>query len=235
MIQHVTSPTITGGATIGLKYNGGVLLASDTQLVYGGYLMEKNQSRTYQISDNCAMVSSGEYADFTEVCKLLKHKRDADLIADDGFQFLEPQDYCTWLARMQYQKRNKMKPFYNNHIVGGVDSKGEVFLGNVDIHGNTFQNNDYLVNGMAHYFCNVLLTNAGKAEDLSEADARKVLENCFTTMFMRDKTCSQYIQITKVTTEGVEIGEAQKVDSHWDHKNFKEYTNEHARDIRFYM
>jgi 20S proteasome subunit beta 7 len=68
-LTHTTSPTITGGTVIGLKYNGGVLLAADTSLNYGAYHIEKNESRIHKVSDNTALASGGEFADFTNLVK----------------------------------------------------------------------------------------------------------------------------------------------------------------------
>ena len=101
-LTHTTSPSITGGTIIGLKYKDGILLAADTQLNYGSFHTEKNQSRIYKVSENTAIASGGEYADFGEIVKLLKKKHDDDVIAEDGFEFLTPRDYCTWLAALHY-------------------------------------------------------------------------------------------------------------------------------------
>ena len=37
-IGHVTSPIVTGGAIIALKYDQGIVIATDTLLSYGGLL-----------------------------------------------------------------------------------------------------------------------------------------------------------------------------------------------------
>lgn len=37
-IGHVTSPIVTGGAVIALKFDKGVIIAADTLLSYGGLL-----------------------------------------------------------------------------------------------------------------------------------------------------------------------------------------------------
>ena len=233
-LTHTTNPTITGGTVIGLKFKNGVILASDTQLNYGGFHTEKNRPRIFKVSDTCAIASGGEYSDFGEVMKKLEAKHEEDLIAEDGFEFLTPRDYCTWLSSVHYQRRNKGDPYWNNHIVGGYH-RGEAFLGSVDMHGNTIQCNDYLVTGLAHYFCNVLLTNAGKPQTLSEQDAKKVLEDCFRVLFYRDCGMSDRIQFCTITEEGVNIEDSYVLDSKWDFKSFKDQTNEVTRDIRFYF
>ena len=75
------------------------------------------------------------------------------------------------------------------------------------MHGNTIQCNNYYVTGLAHYFCNVLLTNAGEPHTISEADARKVIEDCFRTLFYRDTGMSDRLQICKITSAGITVEE----------------------------
>ncbi len=41
-IGHVTSPIVTGGAVIALKFDQGVIIATDTLLSYGGLLSIMN-------------------------------------------------------------------------------------------------------------------------------------------------------------------------------------------------
>ena len=123
----------------------------------------------------------------------------------------------------------------NSHVVGGIQANGKAFLGSVDVHGMTIQNNNFYTTGMATYFCPVLLTNAGEPESISESDARKLLEECFRVLSYRDKLCSTKIQIGRVDSTGVHIDEPYEFEGTWDHDRFKSYTNEHSRDIRFWM
>lgn len=163
----------------------------------------------------------------------MEEKTDADIIAEDGYQYLSPSDYCNYIARMHYEKRNKGNPLWNHHLIGGMDKEGKKFLGVVDLYGNTFEGN-HLVTGMAHYFCNVLLANAWH-ENITEAEAKKLLEDCFRVLFYRDKSMSDKIQFTVVTKDGVKIEEPYTFDSEWNFEDFKMKTNEITRDMRYYF
>ena len=163
-----TSPSVTGASVIGLKYNGGVLIAADTQLSYGSYKVNKDIERIFQVSDNTAIASTGEYADSTELRDKIRLKYEDDLIAEDGFSFFQPKDYCKWLGSLHYARRSKGNPYWNNHVVGGINADGSPYLGSVDLYGCVIEENDYVVSGFAHYFCNVLLTNAGDPLELTE-------------------------------------------------------------------
>ena len=47
----------------------------------------------------------------------------------------------------------------------------------------------------------------GWREDLSEADAKKLITDCMTTMFYRDKKASDKVQFTVITKAGVRMEE----------------------------
>lgn len=61
---HTTEPVNIGSSVIGIKYNGGILIAADTSVSYGSMKKTKNTSRISKISDECAFACSGEMSDF---------------------------------------------------------------------------------------------------------------------------------------------------------------------------
>lgn len=210
------------------------MLAADTAVSYGSMRKTKYAHRMAALSTDTAIATSGEMSDFQELLKIFKEKHEADIIEDDGALFLKPKDYFNFLSRLQYQRRMKMDPLWNGTIVGGVrQNSGEVFLGMVDLYGTKIEGN-FLLTGLAAHYCQVLLQNAWKP-DLSEAEARAVIEDCMRVMFYRDKKASDVIQITTVTKEGgVKIEEPYRVETHWDLKWYTEKTNEFWRPIRIY-
>ena len=47
----------------------------------------------------------------------------------------------------------------------------------------------------------------GWREDLTEAEAKKLITDCMTTMFYRDKKASDKVQMTVITKAGVRMEE----------------------------
>ena len=128
----------------------------------------------------------------------------------------------------------KMNPLWNGTIVGGVrQDTGETFLGMVDLYGTKIEGN-FLLTGLASHYCQVLMQNNWHPE-MTEAEARKVIEDCMRVMFFRDKKATDVIQITTITKEhGVKIEESYRVDTKWDLAFYAEKTNEFWRPIRIY-
>ena len=87
---------------MGLKFKGGVIIAADTNISYGGMKKEKDARRIFKLNDECALACSGEMADAQNLQKLLEAKQEADEIEQDGATFLKPRDYFSWISRLNY-------------------------------------------------------------------------------------------------------------------------------------
>ena len=177
------------------------------------------------------LACSGEASDFQEIKNLMTEKEEEDAIANDGATFLKTKDYWNFLSRVQYQRRMKMNPLFTSTIVAGVDQQtGEKFVGSVDVYG-TRNTGDFYATGLGLYYCQVLLQNA-HSNDMSQADAIKLLEDCQRVLFYREKRCVDRIQMCKITQAGVEIGQPYNIGSEWNLKEYSEKTNEFYRSVR---
>ncbi len=234
-IGHTQVAVNIGTSVFGLRYKDGVMLAADTQVSYGSMKKSKKATRMAELSSESAIACSGEMADFQELMRLFREKREADEIENDGVIFLRPRDYFNYLSRVNYQRRMKMDPYWNGCIVGGVrKDSGEPFLGMVDLYGTKIEDN-FLITGLGAHYCQVLMANNWRA-DMSEDEARKLIEDCMRVMFYRDKKATDEIQICKVTkAHGVEIEAPYRISSEWQLDWFKNMTNEFWRPIRIYQ
>ena len=65
---------------------------------------------------------------------------------------------------------------------------GERFLGSVDYLGTPIENN-WIVTGMAGYFCKPIITNYWNPE-CDEATALAIIKECFKVLFCRDSSAT---------------------------------------------
>lgn len=63
----------SGGSVIGVKYNGGVLMAADTLLSYGSLAKWPNIPRIRLVGSYSALCATGDYADFQEAIKAIEN------------------------------------------------------------------------------------------------------------------------------------------------------------------
>mmetsp|Transcript_126479 Transcript_126479/g.188734 ORF Transcript_126479/g.188734 Transcript_126479/m.188734 type:complete len:258 (+) Transcript_126479:71-844(+) len=211
--QHTTRPITTGTSVVGLVYDGGVLLAADTLLSYGSMAKSFNTPRMVSIDERILLGASGEYSDFQEVVQKVKalaleqKTQSMESLYED--RPLSAKSLWNYLRAVMYQKRSKFNPFWNDVVVAGYEN-GSSFLGVVDKLGTTLQEN-CVATGFGAYLAMPLLREQYRP-DLSEGEARALLEDCMKVLFYRDCRASARIQLAKVTADGCIISEPYELD-----------------------
>ena len=189
---HTQVPVNIGSSVMAVKYRDGVMIGADTAVAYGSMKKSKHTTRMTQLSEETALASGGEMSDFQELLKIFKEKHESDVIEHDGALFYKPRDYFNYLSRLNYHRRMKMDPLWTGSVIGGVrKDNGEAFLGMIDLYGTKIEGN-FVLTGLAAHYGQVLMQNAWKP-DLSEAEARKVIEDIMRVMFYRDKKAADEI------------------------------------------
>ena len=144
---------------------------------------------------------------------------------------MAPRDYFNFIANHNYRRRLKMDPLWCSTIVGGVRREtGESFLGMCDLYGTRVEGN-FLLTGLSAHYCQVIMQNNWRP-DMTEADARAVIEDCMRVMFYRDKKSLDNIQISTVTAAGVTMHEPYRIESEWSLNWYMTQTNEKFRPLR---
>ena len=214
-IRRTTRPIVTGTSVLGIVYDGGVLLAADTLLSYGGMAKHQGISRMHTIGGDSGTVvaASGEFSDFQQLKKLLDQKcleeTQTSLTLMDSLYAHDDDTHTTlsavtvwnYLRFIFYQKRNKFNPYWNELIVAGLDSQKKTpFLGSVDKLGTTVTDH-VLATGFGSYLALPLLREQWRP-DLTEGEARAILEDCCRVLFYRDCRASAQIQLAKCGVPG---------------------------------
>ena len=214
--QHTTRPITTGTSVVGIVYDGGVLLAADTLLSYGSMAKSFNTPRLYSIEDRILLGASGEYSDLQEIVakvKALALEESTTSSTESIYvdRKLPAKSLWNYLRAVMYQKRSNMNPFWNDVVVAGWDEKtNKPFLGTVDRLGTTLQEN-LVATGFASYLAKPLMREKWRP-DLSEGEARALLEDCMKVLFYRDCRASARIQLAKCTSEGCVVSEPYELD-----------------------
>lgn len=228
-IKHTTDPVYVGGSVIGMKFRDGIIIACDTRVNYGSIAKLLNiTDRVTQISEKALISSTGEYSDFQEVVRLLKEKTLEDSLSKH--QYLGPDELANYLSSMHYYRRNKMNPFWNNTIIGGLDWENNPTLYSIDQYG-TILKGDYLLVGMAQYFCHSMLYPKYPKDykNISRDEALFLIEDCFRTLFYRDCRAGNQIKygVLSFSNNLPKYEEIIKeLESNWDYERFLKQANE---------
>jgi len=239
---RTTDPIVTGASVLGLKYKDGVMMISDTLGSYGSMARYTSLERIRKVNNTTIVGAGGEYSDFQTIVKVLEELSIADFCEDDQTP-LTPREIYSYLSRLMYGRRTKVNPLYNQVIIAGVtppekkeeketkegkkgdkkeekdkESPSNFFLGTVDLYGSTYEDN-ILATGYGKYMAIPLLRKAWKA-DLTEAEAKTLLEDCMRVLYYRDcRTINKFL-ISKVTKDGPSISQPYSLTTQWEYSRF---------------
>ncbi|KAL4486451.1 hypothetical protein ABPG72_018405 [Tetrahymena utriculariae] len=220
--KHTLNPITTGSSVIGIAFNGGVIIASDTAISYGGMLRYNHIQRVHKVTDNCAFASSGEFADFQELSRLIDEMTNQTYLNDDNITYT-PRDYGNYISQLQYHYRNKMNPLYLWNVIGGINND-KPYLAHIDLYGTYIEAN-HVSTGFGNYLCGPLFEKGWRA-DMSEQEAKQLVNTCFQALFYRDARAHETIQVTVIDKNGVRIEQPYEIESKWDFQGFVNRANE---------
>jgi 20S proteasome subunit beta 7 len=202
------------------------MMTADTLCSYGSMAKYKDARRMQSINAKTLVGGGGEYSDFQAVTELLKRnaledKCTADSLYDEDENVECAREIWNYLRSVMYNRRNKMNPLWNDLIVAGFSAKGDPFLGYVDKIGTTYEDS-FIATGFGSYLAIPILREKYR-EDLTEGEARALLEDCMRVLFYRDCRALNKIQLAKVTKEdGVLISDPYEIETNWNSASFVE-------------
>lgn len=217
--KHTTYPYVTGTSVLAIKYKDGIMMAADTLGAYGATKRYKSISRIVPAAPTTLVGAGGEISDFQYISKLLTELNDNDVIRDDGV-VLKPRGVFAYLQRVMYNRRNKFDPLWNSLVVGGVDqATGEAFLGTCSMIGVSYTDS-HVATGFGNHLARPLFRNEQR-DDMTEQEARALLEKALRVCYYRDKNSINKFVIGTVTKEsGMKVSEPFSLSTEWGYDAF---------------
>lgn len=222
--KHTQDPIVTGASILGIKYDGGVLLAADTLASYGSLARFRNVERLKPVNESTLIGASGEYSDFQYIQQLLDNLTTVDFNFNDDSEHL-PNEIFQYLVRVMYQRRNKFDPLWNSLVIAGYSKVDQQpFLGVTDYVGTHWQD-ETIATGFGNYLAQPILRKFVdekklRGEAITEQEARKVLIDCMKVLWYRDARSINRIQIARVDKDGTKVDEPFEVETRWVYKGF---------------
>ena len=226
-IKHSQSVVYSGSSVIGLKYNKGIIIACDTRMCYGSSLsLVESNERIKALNNRTLIGYSGEYSDMQETSRILNELILEDNLETNGKNAMGPVELGHYLSSLHYGRRNKLDPYLNSAIVGGIDFNGDIVLMQVDPFG-TFLSSNYFTTAFANYFaCSLLRNNYPKnPNDLTKEKAMDLIMKCFEVLFYRDCNAGDTIQFSIMEKDNnnglpkIEHGK-HKLQTKWEYRQF---------------
>ncbi|ODM95375.1 Proteasome subunit beta type-4 [Orchesella cincta] len=208
-MKRTQTPVTTGTSVLGIRYEGGIVLAADTLASYGSLLRYRDCTRLHKVNDNTVIACMGDYADFQYLLSIIEQKAITEDCMDDGFN-ITARSLHSWLTRVLYNKRCKFDPLWTTFLVAGTDEDDDgqkkEFLGYVDKLGTAYTD-PVIATGYGSMLATPVMREAVEAKtknggQLTEQDAIDIIKNCMTILYYRDARAHYRYEIAVVPTTG---------------------------------
>ena len=183
-----------GATAVGLKYDGGVVMASERRIAYGNFLVSKSTRKTFPLTDYVGVTCAGLVADMqilTLQMKALAKIRKMDIKRD-----IPPNSIAKMMSSLMYERR--FFPLLTMVIVGGVIDKPGIFT--LDPLGSVLPD-DYAAVGTGAEMALGVLDNAFK-EGMAEKDAVDLVLKSIRSAVMRDSASGDGIDVLVIDKKG---------------------------------
>ncbi|SIO73317.1 20S proteasome subunit beta 7 [Babesia microti strain RI] len=205
-------------SAIGIKFNGGILIAADTQACSGSSIKFPNVQRVDKVGNAAIFACSGEYADCQWVSKELnKLFQEFKLEVAQCQAKLTPVKLHSYLTNVLYKRRSQMNPLLLSTIIGGKEGN-DWYLGYSDLFGTAYTE-DFMATGMGRYFAIGILRQY-HSPNMNAAQAKELAIKCLQILYLRDCGAGNNIQIGVFTDCGIEISEPIFIETQWSHNDF---------------
>jgi len=200
--KHTLSPSVTGSSVIGIKFDHGVIIASDTLGSYGSLAKLRTLSRALKVNESTVMAAGGDYADFQYIKGQIEQKVISDECVGDGYGYTAASLH-SWLTRIFYSRRSKFNPLWNSVVVGGIVGE-KPYLGYLDMKGSAHEDTS-VATGYGQYFAQTLMREALDKKSngvlLTEQEARELIKECMKVLYYRDARSWNVYELSVVKRE----------------------------------
>lgn len=131
----------TGTTTVGIVTKESVVLAADMRASMGHLAYDEEVNKIYKITDNVALTIAGSVGDALTLVRFLRSH--AKLFEIERETKITPKAIATYISNIL--NSNRFYPFFVQFIIGGVNTKPEMF--DVDPSGGLLERKKFAVTG----------------------------------------------------------------------------------------
>ncbi|MFH1664458.1 MAG: archaeal proteasome endopeptidase complex subunit beta [archaeon] len=131
----------TGTTTVGIVTKDSVVLAADMRASMGHLAYDEEVNKIYKITDNVALTIAGSVGDALTLVRFLRSH--AKLFEIERETKITPKAIATYISNIL--NSNRFYPFFVQFIIGGVNTKPEMF--DVDPSGGLLERKKFAVTG----------------------------------------------------------------------------------------
>ncbi|UUX92151.1 archaeal proteasome endopeptidase complex subunit beta [Methanoplanus endosymbiosus] len=197
-MQEVSKEIMKGTTTVGLLFDGGIVLATERRATMGNMIASKKAKKVYQISDRIGMTIAGGVGDAQQLARLMQVE--CSLFNIRRGRPIAVGAAATLLSNVLNQ--NRMYPYYVQLLVGGIDRNGPSIY-SVDALGGASPEDRIVATGSGSPFAYGVLED--RFEDgMSEKECLDLAIRALRSAMRRDSASGEDISIVVITEDKYE-------------------------------
>ncbi len=204
--NNVNAARSTGTTTVGLVFDGGVVLATDRRVTMGYFIAHRQGRKIYQIDDHIGITISGVVADAQAVIDVLRYG--AKYYRMEQGRRMPVRSAASMAANLFFSYR--LFPLIADVIVGGYDSSPSLY--NIDFFG-AISSEKYVSTGSGSPIAYGVL-ESGYRDGLREEEAVSLAVKSVYYAMKRDSASGDGIDAVVIDSEGyreVEEGVKERI------------------------
>lgn len=206
-MSQETQDVKTGTTTVGIVFDGGVVLATERRATMGTLIASKKAKKVHAIANHIGMTIAGGVGDAQQLvrvinveCNLYEVRRGHPISVGAAATVLS-----------NYLNQNRFTPYYVQLLVGGVDSHGPSVY-SVDAAGGATLEENFVSTGSGS------LTAYGVLEDrftpgMSETEAVRLAVRALRAAMRRDSASGEGYNVVVITEDKFEYVSEDTVNS----------------------
>lgn len=188
----------TGTTTVALTTEKGVILAADRRASMGHLTASKYAKKIYKLDDNLGLTIAGSVGDAQRIVRMMRSQLKLHRLETKE---LSVKGAGTLLSNILHG--NKMMPFMNQFILGGLDN-GEGVLYDLDPAGGLMEHKYFTATGSGSQMAYGVLEDHYE-EGMDHEDGKDLAQRAVKSAMERDTASGNGIMIAEITEDGFNV------------------------------
>ncbi|MDR1992119.1 MAG: archaeal proteasome endopeptidase complex subunit beta [Nitrososphaerota archaeon] len=185
-----------GATTVGITFQGGVLLAAEKRVTYGNFIMSRGGKKVFKVTDRIGVACAGLVGDMQILAREMEAQ--ANLYSMDVGRPINVRSASKLLANVLFNRR--YAPLITQTIVGGLDEEGSsIYV--LDLLGSLIPDKYAAVGSGTETAIGVI--EEGYKDNLTLDEAKNLVTRAVKAAISRDAMSGDGLDFVIITKDGV--------------------------------
>ncbi|MDP2797637.1 MAG: archaeal proteasome endopeptidase complex subunit beta [Methanoregula sp.] len=194
--------SMKGTTTIGIVFDGGVILATEKRATMGYMIASKKAKKVYKVAERIGMTTAGGVGDAQQLARILT-------VECNLYQIRRSRSITVGAAATllsNYLNQNRVFPYYVQLLVGGIDDAGPSVY-SVDAMGGATREEEIVATGSGSPMAYGVLEDRFR-KNMNEDEAIDIAVRGLKSAMKRDAGSGEGIHVVVITKDKyLEMGE----------------------------